>query len=355
MAEISYPFNADSAGGGAQMVSQAQWQYMSRMFGQDRVDYQLPPGSVDSSTLPFYAAVVNGTTVSVAAGRALVGGFYYQLTATKTVTIAANTGANPRLDLVVVRADLSTGSVNLAVVQGTPAASPKVPVLTRTYGGNWEMPLHQVNVPANSGALSLTSVMPFNMPSSVAAPWNAGPTGAVAPPGTFVYDMNNNGSDSQIEFFAGRDAWIASRHLGKSTNYTPSLFNGTYTLDAGNRKGRWRWIAPSVAQVSMEFIAFEDVGLGVSPGNWFLGATLPKPANGQIRQVLTGFLSNPGEGGGMPNAMHITAHISANSTAITLYTPSSTNLAEGLDGLRALPAGGTLYISGSYETSDFGV
>jgi hypothetical protein len=70
--------------------------------------------------------------------------------------------------------------------------------------------------------------------------------------------------------------------------------------------------------------------------------------------VLTGFLSNPNNGGNMPNAMQILAQTQANSSNLTLYTPNWTNLAQALDGLRALPAGSTLYLSGTYEANEFG-
>lgn len=353
MSEISYPFTSDSAGGGSQMMSQLQWQYMARQFGKDRIDYRLTSTSLDATTLPFNGTVVNGTSVSIAPGRALVGGFFYQLTATQTVTIAANTGTLPRTDLIVLRADLSAGSVNLKVIQGQAAASPKVPSLTKAYGGIWEMPLHQVNVPASGGALTLVNVAPFDLAEPVAVPWNATNAGALQQTGTYVLDMDNNTNDTQTEYFVGRDGFVATRHLGKSRTYTPNMFNGKYTLDAGQRQGRWRWVAPNTVYVSMSFTAYEDQGLSVSGSNWFLGVTLPKPANGKIRPVLSGFLSNPSQGGNMPNAMQITAHPTANSTNVTLYTPNFTTLAQGLDGLKMLPAGSTLYISGTYETNEF--
>jgi hypothetical protein len=334
-------------------MSQLQWQYMARQFGKDRVDYRLTSTSLDATTLPFNGTVVNGTSVSIAPGRALVGGFFYQLTATQTVTIVANTGSLPRTDLIVLRADLSAGSVNLKVVKGQAAASPKVPSLTKSYGGTWEMPLHQVNVPASGGALSVVNVAPFDMAESVAVPWNALSSGALQQVGTFVYDMDNNTNDTQTEYFVGRDGFMAARHLGKSRTYTPNMFNGKYTLPSGNRKGRWRWVAPNVVHVSMSFTAFEDQGLSVSGSNWYLGATLPKAANGQIRQVLSGFIQNPGGNGNLPNAMQVTAHLAANSTNMTLYTPNFSNLAQGLDGVRSLPPASTLFISGTYEANEY--
>ncbi|WP_055523448.1 hypothetical protein [Streptomyces graminilatus] len=355
--EISYPFTADSAGGGSQMVTQAQWQYMSRQFAKDRVDYRLSAASLVASDLPFYAQVVNGTTVSIAPGRALVGGFYYQLTATNTVTIAGNTGALPRIDLIVLRANLTAGAVNLAVVQGQAAASPKVPVLTKTYGATWEMPLHQVSVPANSGAMGVINVMPFDTAEHVAVPWNVTAASALQSVGTFVYDMDNNTSDTQTEYFVGRDALAVTRDLGQGRTYTPSLVNVNDGLPSANRTGRWRWIAPGVVYFSLSIVNdYEDRGI-VRIGSGAIGISLPQPAASATGQFLGGWISNPQRGGNMPNTIDISAHINKSSTAQTvawLYYPSTSNLAEGQDWLPAIPLRSTVTISGVYETNTFG-
>ncbi len=355
MAEISFPFSADSAGGGQQMINQNQWQRIARMQGKDHIDFQVTAGSLAGTDLPFNATVVNNTTVRIKAGDAMVGGFFYQLTADQNVTIAPNTGTTGRQDLIVVRADLSAGSVNLAVKQGQPAADPKSPWLTKTSGGIWEMPLHQVSVPANSGALSTTNVGPFDVPDRVAVPWNVAAAGPYQPIGAFVYDMDSNNTGTQAEYFVGRDGFVNARSLGRTLKYSPNTFNGSYTLPAENRLGRWRRVAPNLVYVSMSFQMYEDQGIQVTGSNWYIGATLPVPANSQVRQVLHGFVQNPGANGGAPNAMSITAHTQAGSTNLTLWRPSFTNIAEGLDGLNYIPAGGTLFISGTYETNEMGV
>lgn len=355
--EISYPFNTDSGGGGTQMVSQGQWQYMARMFGQDRIDHQLTAASTESTTLPFSASVVNGTTVSVAPGRAFVGGFYYQLAVTQTLTIAANASSSARTDLIVVRADLAAGAVNLAVVQGQAAPSPKTPALTRTYGGRWEMPLHQVTVPGNNGALSVVNVGPYDMPAAVSAPWNAATLGTLAAGGTFVYDMDTNSNGSQTEYFTGRDGWAATRHLGKSLSYTPSLVNTKTALPRENCTGRWRWIAPGTVSFSATLVNdWEDTG-PVATGSAALGITLPVPASGAQGQVMTGLLRNPDYNGGMPNMVSLTGQTnrsSAGQTVLYLFCPDSRNPAEGLNNLQALPPRSTLYLSGVYESDTFG-
>lgn len=352
--EISYPFNTDSADGGQQMMNHGQWQYMAKLFGKDRVDYRLTSTSIDATTLPFYAQVVSTTQVSVAPGRALVGGFYYQNTATQTLTIAANTGSLPRYDLIVLRTNLSSfGQVNLKVVQGQPAASPKWPSPTKVAGGIWEMPLHVVNVPANSGALSIINVMPFDFPEHVAAPWNVGEVASIQQVGTFVVDMDNNTNDTQTEYFRGRDGSVAARHLGKSRPYTPSVVN-TANNGVELRTGRWRWIAPNSFWFRATIVNDYDEGMMATGSNFRVGITLPQASHKSGIQVLHGYLSNPGNSGNLPNIMSITATTHPGSTTLFLHFPNNTNLGEGLDGLRGFPARSTFSISGVIEANAFG-
>ncbi|MGW2709449.1 hypothetical protein HKX69_05865 [Streptomyces argyrophyllae] len=354
--EISYPFSADSAGGGQQMVSQQQWQYLARVLGKDRVDFRLDPTSIDAFSLPFTAAVVNGTSVTVQPGRAFVGGFYYQLTATATLSIAANSGSTGRIDLVVLRADLSAGSVNLAVVKGQPAASPKPPALTRNYGGVWEMPLHQVTVPAANGALSLVNVMPFDTYETVAVPWNAVQAASYRANGSFVIDMDSNNTDTQSEYWIGRDGNVISRDLSTSRGYTPSLVNVNVDLPNANKTGRWRWIAPGMVYFSVYLKNdWEDTG-PTRTGASTIGVTLPTAAHGATGQVVKGILRNPNFNGGLPNVVDIHAEVAQSNsgqTVLSLLYPNSTDPSQGLDGLRAIPPLSNLKISGVYEAATF--
>ncbi|MFI0553428.1 hypothetical protein [Streptomyces scabiei] len=353
--EISYPFAADSPGGGAQMVSQAQWQYMARVFGKDRVDFRLEQTSIDAFALPFTASVTNGTTVTLTPGRAFVGGFYYQLTASQSVTIAANTGSTGRIDLIVLRADTTASAVNLAVVQGQPAASPKAPALTRTYGGVWEMALHQVTVPANSGALSLVNVMPFDAPEHMAVPWNAAASTNYQTNGSFVLDMDSNNTDTQSEYWVGRDGNVISRDLSKPRGYTPALVNTSAPSSYTTRTGRWRWIAPGTVYFS---VSIENPYEDTSPnsGTDQMGFTLPTPASGATGQTFTGVMDNPYTGNGLPNFVEIVAKIkrdNASQSTAYMFTPSPTRTSDGLDFLTSIPPLSKLTISGVYEAATF--
>ena len=99
-----------------------------------------------------------GMSATVGVGEVLVQGRYGYVPEPETVNFAVS-GAVPRIDTVVVRLDLSSGVNNilLAVVQGTPSATPVAPLLTRD-GTVWEIGLADVLIPANSTAVSQPNI-----------------------------------------------------------------------------------------------------------------------------------------------------------------------------------------------------
>ncbi|MFI9202637.1 hypothetical protein [Streptomyces sp. NPDC053048] len=350
MAEISYPFNADNANGGSAVVGQAQWQQMATMWGGDRVDFQL---TGTSGQLPFDARIVNGRSVEVTPGKAWVGGFYYQLTAAMSVTIAPNPTDRARRDLIVLQADIAKSSVNLAVLPGTPSATPVAPQPRRQPGGLWEMPLYEVHAAARDASIALDSRAPFNVPTPVAYPWNVTESAKLLPSGSFIYDMDTNGDDSQYEGWVGRDGYVITRHFGKSKTYTPSLVGGT---NVATRQGRWRWIAPNVVWFSAYLENTASTDAKVSNGEWAYRLTLPVPANGRTGQVFTGHIDNNSSGGAasLPNFIHVVGKTNRGSTATQMYlfSPSTSSVASGMDGLGVIPRRGYLTISGVYEAAE---
>jgi hypothetical protein len=353
MAEISYPFNADNANGGTSIVSQTQWQAMAAMWGGDRVDFQLTASTYGTTSLPFNARVINGRTVEIAAGKAWVGGFYYQNTALKNVTIASNATSKPRKDLIVLQADMAKSAVNIVVVQGTASATPVVPQPRRQPGGLWEMPLYEVTAAALDASVTIVGRMPFNAPTPVTYPWNTTESAAMLPRGALVYDMDNNGGDTQYEAFNGRDGYVITRHFGKSKTYTPSM------VGIGNpatRQGRWRWIAPNTVWFSIYIQSTSTSDLKIPSTGWTYGVTLPVPANAKTGQVFTGHLDNNivGASPNLPNFVEIVGKVNRGSPTQTmyLYMPNRNYTAgTGLDGIDYFPRKGHLIISGIYEAA----
>ncbi|MGK5496397.1 hypothetical protein [Streptomyces sp. URMC 125] len=356
MAEISYPFAAANEFGGTEMVSQVQWQAMANMWGGDRVDFTLASESYASETLPFSATVINGRTVEIQPGRAWVGGFYYQLTSSATVNIESNPTERDRKDTIVLRADVTKGSVNLAVVKGQPSASPVAPQPQRSPGGTWEMVLYEVTAPKYDGAIVLSLRAPFKMPPAVTVPWNMRPAAEFMERGTFLYDMDNNGGDTQHEAWVGRDGYVVTRHFGKSRPYTPSLVRASNVPSSGFiRTGRWRWIAPNTVFFSVSLENTTTKAITNTGGSTSLGFTLPQAANANTGQVIQGWLHNPNYNSDLPNLASIVAFVwKGNATTSTsMHIASRAGLDEGYDTLRVLPAKSTLTFSGVYEADVF--
>lgn len=90
-------------------------------------------------------------------GSAIVRGYLFELIddggAPYTLTHAAS-GVSPRIDRVILRLNLATEArtITLALLQGTPSASPAAPALTRT-DTVYELSLAQVLIPASVAAI----------------------------------------------------------------------------------------------------------------------------------------------------------------------------------------------------------
>lgn len=85
-------------------------------------------------------------SVQVLAGQAWINGYWYENTAPLTLGIDIADGTLDRIDAVVVRFNLMTRDVTIAVKKGTPSVSATAPVLSRTED-LYELKLANVNVP----------------------------------------------------------------------------------------------------------------------------------------------------------------------------------------------------------------
>jgi hypothetical protein len=349
MAEISYPFANDSAGGGTKMVSQVEWQNMAHLWAADRIDFQLTKNTYQPTDLPFFAAIV-GANVVVQAGSAWVGGFYYRNDSPRSLPAPTNAGAQPRIDLVVLRVDYVAGSVNLAIKPGQAATTPLEPAMQRTPGGVWEMPLWSIYLNANNGARTVNDRRRFDVPGFVEVPWNRSEVSMSIPVGNFTLDMDSNNNHFQHEGFRGRDGDMITRTLGQREYYTPDLFTVTNKPAAANRKGYWRYIAPGTVQFSVSFNNTSTKA--VSTTTTIIGFTLPVPATKTIASSFHGFLENPEVRDSLPNFIDIPARSTGGQNAY-LYYANTTTLKQGLDGLRLIPGKSTLTITGVYETNQF--
>ena len=103
-------------------------------------------------------SALNGMQVNMAAGMAMVNGYIMHAVedggGVYAMTLNAG-GTQPRIDRIVVRLDLSTDSRQVvpAIKQGTPAAAPKPPEVTRE-GEVYEISLAQIYVAAGANEIT---------------------------------------------------------------------------------------------------------------------------------------------------------------------------------------------------------
>lgn len=91
--------------------------------------------------------------LNVAVGDAFVNGYWYKNDENFEMQLAQANGALPRIDRVVLRWDSITRYINLAILQGNPAATPSAKNLTRN-ADTWELGLADVYI--ERGVLSIS-------------------------------------------------------------------------------------------------------------------------------------------------------------------------------------------------------
>jgi hypothetical protein len=136
MAQSYFPFDS---GRGAN-ITENQWSKMARLWAETGVI----KGYLNA-LLAF--ADSTGMQTKVNTGAAWIKGHYYESDAIETLPIGTADSVNPRIDRIVVRLDWVENTVQLAVIQGSPAVTPSAPALTQN-SSRWEIPIAQVRVDA---------------------------------------------------------------------------------------------------------------------------------------------------------------------------------------------------------------
>lgn len=99
----------------------------SRLLGNNDNQGFVLPGY--NNNLRVYTS--GALSVNVATGAAFVRGKLYENTAVNTVAVSANSSGSPRIDRVVIRINYAAQTIRLAVLAGTPNATPVRPTLTQ--------------------------------------------------------------------------------------------------------------------------------------------------------------------------------------------------------------------------------
>lgn len=138
----------------------------------DATDFAAYFGSLVSNGV-FYASATNlqatpgnGLAVSVAAGSAWINGYRYENTDDLNLPLTTANGSNPRIDRIVVRLSQVSRNIQLAVVDGTPAATPSTPALTRT-SDIYELGIADVLIPAAATSIATNNITDTRLNTSL--------------------------------------------------------------------------------------------------------------------------------------------------------------------------------------------
>lgn len=99
-----------------------------------------------------------GMNVYVTAGWGFINCKWIKNTSNYNLTLSASDLVLKRIDRVVMRLDPTNRNIVLDIKQGTPAASPEAPELTREEGGTWELSLAQIFINANTSAITQADI-----------------------------------------------------------------------------------------------------------------------------------------------------------------------------------------------------
>lgn len=146
MTKTYFPFDAGSGSN----VTENQWAKMARLFC---------PTGVVKNKLNQLETFGDGTgmNVKVKSGQAFLEGFFFESDAQETLAIATAHATLARIDRVIARLDRTNNTIDLAVLTGTPNASPSIPSLTQN-DTTWEISLARVAVGAG-----VTSIIAGNV------------------------------------------------------------------------------------------------------------------------------------------------------------------------------------------------
>lgn len=260
MAQTSWPFaNIDTS-----VTQFSQW---ARNIGEG-----VKPGS--AATPLLVTGDSSGMNVKVAAGQAMVRGHYFLNDATATVTVTAAHATLARIDSVVINLDPSTNAATLAVVAGTPNASPVAPTLTQTDSGVYQFLLAQVAVGAAVSTITAGNVTDARtylgalVGKTLQSPQEVTTVTATAATGTVNYDASTQAdlyytSNASANFTlnfrgnssttlnsilpVGQTATVVFRNTNGATAYYPTAF----TIDGTSVTPKWQGgTAPSAGSAS---------------------------------------------------------------------------------------------------------
>lgn len=258
MAETSWPFH-DGVDGTP--VLETQWSIMARQWSATGV-----VGIPGDTNLQCYGNS-SGLEVHVRAGRAGVRGHWYDSDAVETLAISANSSGNPRIDRVVLQLDPSADEAVLAVLTGTPAASPSAPALTQTDDGVYELSLGFVAVANGAAGIDAGNVSDDRTFASIPytpALSSRRPDGPVV--GQRIWE-----TDTGYDMVWNGSAWAPVRSEGAYSTFTPTVTGAVANPTVSSATGRYTRVYNRVSGWAQAVIT----AVGSSSGSNIYSLSLP--------------------------------------------------------------------------------
>lgn len=273
MTENSRPWNG-TVTGDAGPYSDTDWQLLYQAIigwgaGRANNGVILMSGAEPLDGLKVTESTPNAATVEVLSGAALVQGIAYLSDDTETLAIAANASGNARIDTIILQADYALQTVRLAVLTGTPAASPAAPALTQNPGVLWEIPIANIAV-----ANGFTTIANSNITQR--QEW------VNAPPAVYLDSMlNNSGAELNSGDVVVWDS-TANRAVKTSTSRGDVLAAGVWQ---GGSKANGE-----TGRVLTEGIAYVQTDAAVTRGDRLVVGSTAKKASAPVGTSTGGIL-----------------------------------------------------------------
>lgn len=154
-----------------------------------------------------------GMQVKVATGQVWIEGHWGEVTAQKTLPLTAAHPTLDRFDLVVARLDGTNNVIELAVVTGTAAASPTVPVPSQVSSATYEVPLAYVDVQSGVTTITAGNVVDYRQYTTAYARYSSNTTQSLAT-GTDLLLVDFNTDDTtcyDVQINSGDDTFTLKR------------------------------------------------------------------------------------------------------------------------------------------------
>ena len=156
--------------------------------------------------------------ISIGTGKAWINGYYYNNTETLTKTLNVADGTLDRIDLVVLRLDLTNRLMQIDIKVGTTASNPAIPELTRT-DSIYELGLASIYIASGVTSISQANITDLR--------YNQDYCG---------YVTNTVTTVDTTTLLAQTEAWMKNKETEYETEFL-NWFNNLQTVLSGNVAG----------------------------------------------------------------------------------------------------------------------